>query len=381
MRLSDLKIRSLAAPERGQKTWWDELPGFGVRVSSGGSKSFVLMYGRARMLTTIGRVGIITLAEARQRARELLAERTLGKTRNVSHMSFAEAVDAFIDTHDARETTLKKYRIVIARHFTKKLRHEPLERVRTADVMRVIDRLRDRPAEASLAFASLSVLFKWALARRLIDRSPLESIPRPYQGDPRERVLTPDEIRAIFAVREAPPLGLIIRLILLTGQRPGQIGGLRREWIHGGTILFPSAIMKTGKAQQIPFGTMTADILDALPSKGLLFPNRNNAPFSSWPSGKRAFDSLSGIDSYTIHDCRRTFATLLAEMADPIIVERFLAHSRILGGVAGIYNRFNYLDPMREAIERYETRLQTLLSTTRESTNGADIPRLHRVGS
>lgn len=372
MRLTDLKIRTLQTPEHGQKTWWDELPGFGVRVYAGGSKSYILMCGPARTLMTIGRVGIINLSDARKRARELLAERTLGKTRAVSHMHFGEALELFLETHDAKASTRTKYRAVISRHFLAKFRHEPLERIRTADLMRILDRLRDRPAEASLAYGSVSVLFKWALARRLIDRSPLEGVPRPYQGDPRERVLTDDEIRAVFAIQDPSPLCLIVRLALLTGQRRGQLAALRREWIDHDVIRFPATVMKMGKAHQIPFGHMAADILEPLPADGLLFPNRKNEPYSSWPAGKRTLDLISATRGYTIHDCRRTFATMLAEVADPIIVERFLAHSRMLSGVAGIYNRFNYLPQMREAIKRYEIKLQALLSNT-ESANGSNI--------
>src|SRR5712692_512019 len=137
MRLTDLSIRALPLPERGQKTHWDALTGFGVRVSQGGAKTFILMHGRARTLTTIGRVGIITLAEARQRARELLAERTLGKTRAVSHMSFGAAVEQFLDTHSGKPSTKVKYRTLVNRHYITKLRHEPLERVHTADLTRI----------------------------------------------------------------------------------------------------------------------------------------------------------------------------------------------------------------------------------------------------
>src|ERR1041384_1071725 len=102
MRLSDLTVRSLPIPERGQKTHWDEaVKGFGVRVSQGGTRTFVLMHGRSRQLTTIGRVGIISLADARAEARRILRERTLGNTRVLSHTSFEQAAKQFLATHTA----------------------------------------------------------------------------------------------------------------------------------------------------------------------------------------------------------------------------------------------------------------------------------------
>ena len=92
MQLTDLAIRTLKAPDRGQKTYFDDLlTGFGVRISQGGTKTFVLMHGRERKLTTIGRVGIIKLKEARERAKEYLAKETLDPNIETSLRLFGDA--------------------------------------------------------------------------------------------------------------------------------------------------------------------------------------------------------------------------------------------------------------------------------------------------
>jgi hypothetical protein len=80
MRITDLSIKALKPPVKGEKIHYDEtLPGFGVRVSEGGTKSFILTHGKLRRRETIGRVGILTLKTARQAAKERLAEYVLGK--------------------------------------------------------------------------------------------------------------------------------------------------------------------------------------------------------------------------------------------------------------------------------------------------------------
>ena len=80
MKLSDMTIKTLEAPRSGQRTYFDDtLAGFGCRVSMTGGKSFVVIHGRSRQRTTIGKYGIVTLADARKRAREILAEQVLGK--------------------------------------------------------------------------------------------------------------------------------------------------------------------------------------------------------------------------------------------------------------------------------------------------------------
>src|SRR5579872_3633503 len=95
MRLTDISVRALKVPERGQvKHFDDTLKGFGVRVSQGGAKTYFLMHGRARTLTTIGRVGIITLAQARDKAKTILSEKQLGRYQAPT-ISFEEALELY----------------------------------------------------------------------------------------------------------------------------------------------------------------------------------------------------------------------------------------------------------------------------------------------
>ena len=90
-RLTDIAIRNAKPPERGQITLWDEaVKHFGIRISSGGAKTFIAMHGRLRERITIGRFPTITLAKARERAKEVLAERVLKKDR-LPDITFDEA--------------------------------------------------------------------------------------------------------------------------------------------------------------------------------------------------------------------------------------------------------------------------------------------------
>ena len=91
-RLTDLSIRAFAPPESGQVIHLDDqLPGFGVRVSQGGSKTFVLTYGKERKRVTIGRYPVVSLAQARDLAKKHLAEITLGiRHATISVKSLAE---------------------------------------------------------------------------------------------------------------------------------------------------------------------------------------------------------------------------------------------------------------------------------------------------
>src|ERR1039458_5331670 len=146
MRLTEIVVRNLAAPERGQKVCRDEtLPGFGVRVSQGGTKTFVLVHGADRQFTTIGRYPIIGLADARAEAKRILAELTLGK-RRPQRVSFDEAFEQFIATHLKQKNkpgTARTTEALIRNHFPR-LQKRSVEDIQTHHITDVTDRLLER---------------------------------------------------------------------------------------------------------------------------------------------------------------------------------------------------------------------------------------------
>ncbi len=119
MKLTDITIRSLKAPRTGAVIYHDQsLAGFGVRISEGGTKSFVLTYGPRRRRETIGRVGVISLQDARKEAKRLLAEYTLGKQKPVS-ITWRAAVDEYLKECEKRlrPGTYQSYKRHLNRQF------------------------------------------------------------------------------------------------------------------------------------------------------------------------------------------------------------------------------------------------------------------------
>ena len=146
MRLTDITIRNLKPPERGQKIYRDDtLKGFGVRCSSGGAKTYVLMHGANRQLTTLGRVGVIKLSDARDAARTILAERTLGKHQS-RRIAYDDALKAFLEHSEQknRPRTVRDYKRLLNRHF--RFGREQLADISQQEIMRRIYRLKDTPS-------------------------------------------------------------------------------------------------------------------------------------------------------------------------------------------------------------------------------------------
>ena len=245
LHLADRTIAALKPPEKGQQAYYDDtLPGFAVRVSQGGTKTFTLVYGSPRKRITIGRYPIITLAQARDKARKLLAHRMLHGDAPPD-LTFEDAMTLFLKVHCAehnRPSTAREIERLLRRHFLPRLGPMALKDISTQDILRITDGMLGTPTEANNAHAACRTLFRWATRRRYIPHSPFEGLQMPSKKVPRSRVLTPSELRTAFAYgQQAGVYGQIIRLLILTGQRVGQLTNLRPEFIGPDTITWPAA--------------------------------------------------------------------------------------------------------------------------------------------
>jgi integrase len=157
-------------------------------------------------------------------------------------------------------------------------------------------------------------------------------------------VLSPQELRLAFANgQQTGVYGQIVRLLILTGQRVGQITNLRPEFINGDTITWPAEYMKGSREHTIPIGTMTQAELAIFSMP---------CAFNNWSTAHTSFLKATGLPHFTRHDLRRSWSTVMAEWTPPHLLSRLLAHAE--GGVLPIYNRYQYLTEMRDAILAFE---------------------------
>jgi integrase len=381
MRLTDITVRNLPVPERGAKIYvCDHFDGFGVRVSQAGTKAFVLTYGKHRERVTIGRYPILGLAEARVEAKRILAERTLGKHRP-ARLKASEALTRFLGEQKEKNRPLTvRYTEAILRNHFPKILDKHLEDIRTDDVTNVTDKLlkKGQPAAANHAFTAIRTFLRWCVRRRYIHHSPIEGIELPAKAASRERTLTDDELRIVWTAADELDghFGVIVKLLILTGQRRSEIGGLQAEWCSipaapransQPTICLPSEITKNGRVHSFPIGPTAAATLSSsiTASTTSIFPARGHdtKPFNGWSKGKLLLDQKAKIAPWTLHDLRRTFATGLQRLGVRIeVIEALLNHvSGTRAGIVGVYQRHHYQDEMREAVEQWESHLRTIL--------------------
>jgi integrase len=383
MRLTDISVRALPLPEKGQKTHWDDtLQNFGCRVSQGGTKSFVVQHGLDRRLITIGRYPIISLADAREEAKRVLAELTLGKHRPRT-VRWDEALEQYLEAcrEKNRPRTVASYERLINRHFT--FKRQQLNEVTSEDIERKLAHIK-APGERNHALVAVKVFLGWCQKppRRYIAHNPCEGM-APVKRRSRKRILTDTELAAIYAaaMEGTDTLSHIIALLILMGQRRTETASLRKSWCNRSErlITLPDTITKNKMEHTFPYGPLVETILQRrsnLTEGDLYFPpyrthvrGKPTTTYAGWSKDKKAFDKRCGVSKWTLHDLRRTFATKLAELGVlPHILEKLLNHrlgaiktDSVLTDVAEVYNLAKYLPEMRQAITLWENKLTALL--------------------
>ena len=241
--LTDIAVRNIDPPVQGQVEVWDSrTPGFGVRVSHAGTKAFILVYrfnGRPRRLT-LGRYPTITLSEARKLANEALHAVAFGtdpgtekaraqRVPDVQH--FGSFVDHFIDTYARpKNRSADESARLLKREFVRTWGQRPIKEITRHDVTAILDAIMrsGKPTTANRSLAAVRKLFNWAVERGYLDQSPCAGIRAPGKLVSRDRVLTDDEVVAVWGSTLATgyPYGPIIQLLLLTGQRREEVAAM-----------------------------------------------------------------------------------------------------------------------------------------------------------
>ncbi|MBV9827185.1 MAG: tyrosine-type recombinase/integrase [Alphaproteobacteria bacterium] len=381
MQFSDAAIRALKAPDAGYTYVWDSsLRSFGVRVSAkSGSKAFCVLIGKGRR-QTIGKYGPggLTLAEARAEARRILAERTLGNVRP-THVAFEDARDDFLNecATRLRPITVRLYRRHLKTHYP--FGRSSIGDITPREIVERLNRLNDTPAEKEHAFRTGRTFFTWCVGQHMIERSPMDTIKKPPVGEPRDRVLSEAELKAVYtyARHSKTAFHRLVCLLIHTGCRRGEISALRWAYIGSDTITLPAEIVKSKRSYTFPIGPVTQELIAAFPryDSTYVFPASRShvrgistSTITGFSEGKRDFDHECGVTGWTLHDLRRTFSTELAALhVAPHVIERLINHaSGTISGVAATYNRFHYLPEMRSALQKWEEKLTALLSTTED---------------
>jgi integrase len=372
MALSDLAIRNIKPPEKGQKDYPDQ-NGLSLRVSQGGTKTFVLRYGREQHRLTVGRYPIISLKIAREIATQKLAEITLHGHKPKS-LTFAEGLDLFIENHlkaKNRPATAKETERLL-RKALPRFGRAALSEIQTSQIAAFLDGHSGTPSEANHLYVALKTFCGFAFRRGYIEANPLARLQKPHKTNARSRVLTATELRSVLitAMGMDTTYTRLLRLLIYSGQRLAQVQYLTGRHVdrEARTFTWTAEEMKGDENQIIPFHDLTAALLGELPKDGWFFPGEEDPqkPYTNFSNDHRAFLDASGVPHFRRHDLRRVYSTFHAREigTPPHIVEQILAHKngRESGGPIGrIYRVYRWEREMRNACQAWERYLSDLV--------------------
>jgi integrase len=355
------------------------LPGFGVRVSVTGRKSWFAVgrVGGRQRRHTIGNYPTVSLAEAREAARLILKDIQLGSYAPAKVdaapllPTLGQTIHSFIELYakpkdrgwkDVR-ATFRKFDSLVDR---------PIAELTRADIVKVLESIAaaGAPVAANRAMSAIKKLFAWSIDRGTIAVHPLVGLRKPGLERSRDRLLTDEEILSFWKAAEALgfPFGPAFQLMALTGQRRGEVATMRWSQIDLPRAIWtiPASVSKNGRAHEVPLSSLAENIVEHLPrfaDSDLVFTTTGASPISGFGRAKDRLDFMMETSDWRLHDLRRTAASGMARAGiAPHVIEKVLNHvSGQISGVAAVYNRHGYQTEKAEALEVWAKEIQALV--------------------
>ena len=373
--------------------------GLAVRVAPSGIKTWDLAYrirgsGKTRRLS-LGRVSDVSLEKARDRAnkltsaartgRDLIAEEEEGRAAAALRLTVGQLIELYVKRRVVgRLRTAKEIESRLKRALSP-IMERHAEDIRRRDLRVLFDHCADQgiEREAERRRQTVGAMFRWALSQDIVEIDSTAGLKAYDPGTPRDRVLTAEEIEALWKWLDSDALPRnptdILKLELLIGARCGEISGLcaeeidRDEWIW----TLPARRSKNKRPRVTPIVGAARKIVEmrlSLVSSGPLFTAGTGSILTAAHVGHYLLargDKLP-IAKFTTHDLRRTVATQLTEMAIPLeLVAAIIGHEaggRETRTLVRHYVRTDLLDRKKCTLEAWEQRLSEIIE-------GKSLPR------
>jgi integrase len=220
--------------------------------------------------------------------------------------------------------------------------------------------------------AAVRKFFNWLVGRDVLMVSPCTLVTPPAAEQSRERILSDDELRLVWEAAHGDgwPFGPLVKLLILSGQRLSEVGGMRWDEVDlpGKLWTLPPERVKNRQRHEVPLSNAAVEILSALPriktTKGFVFTTRRDAAVSGYSRAKDRLDAsiaaalpsdASAIEHWTYHDLRRTLSSGMARLGIQLpVIEKVINHtSGSFRGVVGVYQRHSFSDEKRKALDAW----------------------------
>jgi integrase len=313
---------------------------------------------------TLGRYPDIGLADARKQAAEALAAMGNGVGPKELHAPlFRDVVEEWLERDQAGNRSRAEAEATVRRDALPAFRGR-LDQIKRSEIIKLLDKVVDRgaPVMANRLLSYLRRLFNWSIERGYIEVNPASGIRAPHRETSRDRVLTDTELRPLLRACDeiGYPFGSFTKLLLLTGQRRREVAEMTWSEVdfEAGTWTLAGERVKNGRPHVVHLSAQAVTLLSGVPrveGSDWVFTTTGKGPIKGFSKAKAQLDAKSGVTDWTLHDLRRTFATVLTEKlgVSPVVTDRILNHVQgSVRGVAAVYQRGQYLGERKAALEK-----------------------------
>ena len=224
---------------------------------------------------------------------------------------------------------------------------------------------------ANRVLAVLRKLFNWSVSRGIIGASPCAGISAPYREKARDRVLSDEELKSVITAARAVgiPFGGIVQMLVFTAQRLNEVAGMQWSELHHDQSIWtiPGERTKNGKPHFVHLSDQAKSTLSSTPNLGsIVFTTNGTTPFKGFSKAKERLDDISGVTGWRLHDIRRTVTTGMASLGiAPHVADKVMNHqSGTISGVAAVYQRHEFLEERKTALEAWGRYVQSLMDGT-----------------
>ena len=378
--LTELTVRKTRPKDKPFLIWDTKQRGLALRIQPTGAKSWVVVYsrlGRSRWLT-LGAADAIYLSDARMLAAEAALAVAKGgdpaaeKRAQRGAGTFADLASKYVEQYAMKRNKSWRQADALVRRFAlprwSKLQASSVTR---SDVKTMMAKI-EAPVVANQALAAISAVFSWGIREEIITANPCKLIER-NDVTSRERVLSESEVPLFWkAFDEIDPVrAAALKMILLTGQRPGEVANMRREHIVDGwwtmpgepTPIWPGTKNKASHRVWIPKPAL-ALLGDG--SAGFVFAGPRGGPVNRVDDAMRTISEKLGGEKVTPHDLRRTHGSTITALGfGRDAMNRIQNHKE--GGIADVYDRHGYEAETKRIMEAVARKIMTLSEGRRES--------------
>ena len=366
LNLTEAELRKLVPRAAPYQKWDEKVRNLCVRVQPSGRRTFYFVYsvGGKTKWHRFGPADAVDIVAARRETQRLIGLVLDGQIVSAERgdETFGELHRRYLKYAEKKNKSWRQAERLIINHVLPKWANREAKMISRRDVQVLFDGIAT-PVLANQVLAAVSAVFQFAVRRNDSSRSnPARGIERHDVGEGRDRVLSDDELRRFKIAGEAidPVRRAALLVILLTGQRPGEVARMRREHIRDGWWTLPGNVMPElgwrGTKNKRPHRVyLVAEVrrLIGSPSEqtGFVFANRNAKAITSLDAAMRRISEALDPPRATPHDLRRTFASRVGECSHRVEdIERILNH-RTGTRESRIYNRYNYERQTQQVME------------------------------